>query len=71
MRHAAVNAAMNMTLPLKISWNLAARETIAGGFDEIRLEHVCMALLKLSEVPAREFSKIVPESGTSADVAKP
>ena len=54
---------------MEISWNLAARDAVAGGFDEIRPEHVCMALLKVAEIPTGELAKIVPKSADSADAA--
>jgi len=61
---------MKLTLPLGLAWRLAAGEAIAGDFKEIQPAHLCMALLKASEITGSDLQKIIADPSASANAVQ-
>lgn len=53
---------MKISSSIELIWNLAAQEAIAGRFKEIEPEHLCISILKFSELPLREVEKASAEA---------
>jgi len=60
---------MKVSASIELVMQLAGQETIAGKFKEVQPEHLCMALLKFSELPVEEVNKIAPGSEAARDLA--
>ena len=60
---------MKVSASVELVMQLAGQEAIAGRFKEIQPEHLCMALLKFSELPVEEVNRIAPGSEAARDLA--
>ena len=60
---------MKVSASIELVVQLAGQEAIAGRHKEIEPEHVCLALLKLAELPVEEADKIAPGSSAARELA--
>ena len=60
---------MKASPSIELIWQLAAREATVGKFAEIKPEHFCIALMKLSELPVNDAMDISPDSKVARQLA--
>ena len=60
---------MKVSASIELVMQLAGQEAIAGKFKEIQPEHLCMALLKLSELPVVDVDRIASGSSAAKELA--
>ena len=51
---------MNLSLAVQAAWKIAAQEAQARGFINIKIEHMLMGLLKLSEIRPTDIARFSP-----------
>ncbi len=61
---------MKVSVSIDLVLQLAAQEAVVHQFKEIGPEHLFMAVLKFSELPAKDLNKIVPDSHVSKDLER-
>lgn len=60
---------MKVSASIQLVWEMAGRETVAGGFEEISPEHFCLALLKFAELPVDEIGASELGAGAAQELA--
>ena len=60
---------MKASPSIELIWQLAAREATVGKFAEIKPEHFCIALMKLSELPVNDAMDISPDAKVARQLA--